>query len=58
MRRIRDWSIRTRLLLAFAGILIPFVAFTGIVMVASRTVRQSLSAVQEEAALDMKRRRT
>lgn len=55
MRRIRDWSIRTRLLLAFAGILIPFVAFTSLVMVASRTVRQSLSTIQEEAALDMER---
>jgi signal transduction histidine kinase len=48
MVRINNWSIRTRLFLAFGGILIPFVAFTGIVMVASRTVRQDLLTIQEE----------
>lgn len=52
---IRDWSIRARLLLAFAGVLIPFVAFTSIIMVSSRTVRQRLSAIQEEVELDVKR---
>lgn len=52
---IRGWSIRVRLLLAFAGVLIPFVAFTSIVMVSSRTVRQRLSAIQQEVELDVKR---
>jgi len=57
MRRIRDWSIRARLFLAFGGILIPFVAFTSIGMVASRTIRQGLSTIQEEM-LDTEERRT
>ncbi|GEM_PF-3262074 len=48
MRRIRDWSARRCLFLAFAEILIPFVAVTGIVVVASRTIRQSQSIIQEE----------
>ncbi|HWR21472.1 MAG TPA: hypothetical protein VN444_06405 [Verrucomicrobiae bacterium] len=34
--------------MAFAEILIPFVAVTGIAMVASRTIRQSQSTIQEE----------
>jgi len=48
MIAIRNWSTRRRLSLAFSGILIPFVAVTGIVMVASRTVRQNLLTIQEE----------
>lgn len=55
MRPIRNWSIRTRLFLAFVGVLIPFVAFTSIAVVGFRTLWQSLSAVQEEATLDLKR---
>ncbi len=55
MRRIRDWSIRTRLFLAFGGILVPLVAFTSISMVASRTVRHGLLAIQEETTLDLTR---
>jgi len=48
MIAIRNWSTRRRLFLAFVGILIPFVAVTGIVMVASRTIRQNLLTIQEE----------
>lgn len=54
MRRIRDWSIRTRLFLVFVVILIPLVAITGIVMVASPAVRQGQLTIQEEM-LDIER---
>lgn len=55
MRRIRDWSLRARLLLAFAGVLIPFLAIAGLSMVWFRTLTESFSHVQEEAKLEMKR---
>ena len=48
MRRIRDWSTRRCLFLAFAEILIPFVAVTAIIMVVPLTIRQSQSTIQEE----------
>lgn len=48
MRRIRGWVTRRYLFLAFGGGLIPFVALASIGMVASRIVRQGLSAIQEE----------
>lgn len=53
MIAIRNWSTRRRLSLAFVGILTPFVAVTGIVMVASRTIQGQLT-IQEEM-LDIER---
>lgn len=53
MRRIRDWSIRARFVLAFGGILILFVAFTSIGLIASRAIRQGLSTIHEETVLDL-----
>ncbi|MGB4781619.1 hypothetical protein [Candidatus Methylomirabilis sp.] len=55
MRRIRGWSTCRCLFLAFGGGLIPFVALANIGMVASRIVRQGLSAIQEETALGLER---
>lgn len=55
MRRIRDWNIRTRLLLAFAGVLIPFLAIASLSIVGFRTLAESFSRAQEEARLELKR---
>lgn len=55
MRRMRDWSIRARLLLAFAGVLIPFLVIAGLSMVWLRTLTESFSHVREEAGLELKR---
>ncbi len=55
MRQIRGWSTCRCLFLAFGGGLIPFVALASIGMVASRIVRQGLSAIQEETVLDLER---
>lgn len=55
MRRIRDWSVRARLFLAFGGILFPLVVFVSIGMSTSRTARQDLAQIEEEAAIDLAR---
>lgn len=51
MRGSRNWSIRTRLVLAFVGVLIPYLLLTGIEAVGLQAVWQRVHAIHGEAAM-------
>lgn len=53
MRGIRSWSIRTRLLIAFVGVLIPYLALAGIGVVGLQAVWQSIRSTQDEVAIEL-----
>ena len=53
MRRIRDWSIRARLVLAFVGILIPYLLLVGIGAVELQVVWQRVQAIENEVAFQI-----
>ncbi|MDE2059171.1 MAG: GAF domain-containing protein [candidate division NC10 bacterium] len=55
MLRIKNWSIRTRVLLAFVGVLVPFLGFTGITALHFGTLMRSHMLVQEQATVRLKR---
>lgn len=52
MRGIRNWSVRTRLVLAFVGILIPYLLLAGIGAVGLQAVRQEVQAIHDEVAIE------
>ena len=53
MRGIRNWSVRTRLLIAFVGVLIPYLALAGIGAVGLQAVWQRVHAIQDEVAMQI-----
>src|SRR5574337_229306 len=55
MLRIKNWSIRVRVLLAFVGALVPFLGFTGIAALHFGTLMHSHMRVQEQATVRLKR---
>jgi len=52
MRGIRNWSVRTRLLIAFVGVLIPYLALAGIGAVGLQAVWQRVRAIHDEVAME------
>ncbi len=54
MVSIREWSIRRRLLLAFLGVLIPYLALAGVSTVGFWAMWRSLTAVYHEATVEQR----
>jgi signal transduction histidine kinase len=54
MLHINNWSIRARVLLAFVGVLAPFLGFTGIAALHFGTLMLSSMRVQEQATVHLK----
>jgi PAS domain S-box-containing protein len=54
MKGLGSSSIRTRLLLAFVGVLVPYLALAGLGVVAFRIVWQRVGTIQKEAVVEMK----
>ncbi len=54
MKGLQNSSIRTRLLLAFVGVLVPYLALAGLGVVAFRIVWQRVGTIQKEAVVEMK----
>src|SRR5574337_2086089 len=55
MLSIKNWSIGTRLLLAFILVLAPFVGFVGIAGLHFGAIMHSYLRIQEDATVDLKR---
>ena len=55
MLRFKNWSLRTRVLLAFIAVLAPFVGFTGIAALHYGSLMHTYMRAQEEATDRMKR---
>jgi len=53
MIAIQNWSIRTRLVLAFVGILIPYLLLAGIGAVGLQVVWQRVQAIENEVAMQI-----
>jgi len=54
MPQIRDWTIRARLLLAFVGILIPYLALAGVGLLGVRVLWQSVQSAHDETMRGVK----
>ncbi len=52
MRGSRNWSVRMRLVLAFVGVLIPYLLLAGIGAVGLRAVWQRVQAVHDKVAME------
>ncbi|MBZ0168502.1 Histidine kinase [Candidatus Methylomirabilis lanthanidiphila] len=55
MYHIKNWSIRTRMLLAFIAVLTPFVGFTGIAALHYGSLMHAYMRTQEDATVDLMR---
>lgn len=55
MLHIKNWSIRTRVLLAFIAVLAPFVGFTGIAALHYGRLMHVYMRIQEDATADLMR---
>src|SRR5574337_882625 len=55
MLRIRNWNIRTRVLLAFIAVLTPFLGFTGIAVLHYGSLMHAYMRTQEDATVDLVR---
>src|SRR3970282_1764709 len=53
MRGIRIWGIRTRLLIAFVGVLIPYLALAGIGVVGLQAVWHRVRTIQDEVVMEL-----
>jgi CHASE3 domain sensor protein len=51
---IRSWRIGTRLLLAFVGVLLPYLALVGIGLMGFRALEDSVRAIQAEIATELR----
>ena len=54
MMRVRSWGVRTRLILAFAGVLVPYLALAGIGAAGFRLLWQRVDAMREEVVADLR----